>query len=509
MDNDNKIVIKHSRIEINDYDVGDCPNLEYIFSVWDPVYHASFPKAIEYDEEKKQLRLPRGIDISYVKNMFLCEPVVDKTPDPFVNTDPIKVKYLPKDQRQLEILKFILGQDQYSYTKTKSQLSVNSSTGSGKTFITVASICYSGSRTLIITSSLDWLEQWKNRILEYTPLTEKQIYFISGSGSINKILHRNNPLDYQIFLVSHSTIKSYGDKNGWDKVEELFAFLQCSLKVYDEAHLYFDNMAKIDFHSNTRKTIYLTATPARSDRNENTIYQLYFKNIPSISLFDENTDPHVNYVAIHYNSHPAPMDIQNCKNQYGFDRNKYVAYVVNRPNFKMLTLVIMDMVLNMDGKILVYVGTNKAIYDVIDNIVSYMPFLKPYIGVYTSAVDKSTKEQNLYKKVIFSTTKSCGAAQDIYDLKVTINLAEPFKSPVIAQQSLGRCRADNTMYIDVVDTGFYFTKRYYEEKKPVFSQYAKSCKNILMEDMEIEQRFENVIKKYESNKVMCMPIYNK
>lgn len=50
-----KIVIKHSRIEINNYELGDCPKLEYIFSVWDPNYHASFPKGIEYIEEKNSL----------------------------------------------------------------------------------------------------------------------------------------------------------------------------------------------------------------------------------------------------------------------------------------------------------------------------------------------------------------------------------------------------------------------------------------------------------------------
>ena len=31
-----------------------------------------------------------------------------------------------------------------------------------------------------------------------------------------------------------------------------------------------------------KKTIYLTATPERSNNDENNIYQLYFKNIPSI-----------------------------------------------------------------------------------------------------------------------------------------------------------------------------------------------------------------------------------
>lgn len=502
-----KIVLKHSHIEINNYDIGDCPNLEYIFSVWNPTYHTSFPKGIEYNEDKHQLRLPRGIDISYLKNLFMCEPYVDKSCDEYIDNEPIPIKYLTKDDRQLEILKFILGKDQYRFTLAKSQLSINSSTGSGKTFVTVASICFSGARTIIITSSLNWLNQWKERVLEYTPLNEKQIYMISGASSISKILCRD-PLEYQIFLVSHSTIRSYGDKHGWDKVEDLFKYLKCSMKVYDEAHLYFDNMAKIDFHSNTKKTLYLTATPARSNKDEDTIYQLYFKNIPSISLFDENIDPHVNYISIHFNSHPKPMDIQRCKNQYGFDRNRYVSYIVQRPNFLKLVTVIIDMVINKNGKILIYIGTNHGISAVYNYIISEFPFLEPYIGIYTS-LTKSNKESQLFKKIILSTTKSCGAASDIYDLMVTINLAEPFKSPVLAQQTLGRCRANNTMYIDIVDQGFYFTKKYYEAKKPIFSRYAKSCKSVMMNDNEIDSRYEKIHEKYGTKKVMCMNIYDK
>ena len=63
-----KIVIKHTRIEINNYDIGDCPKLEYLFSVWDPVRHVSTPKGIEYIEDEKKLILPRGLDIPYLEN---------------------------------------------------------------------------------------------------------------------------------------------------------------------------------------------------------------------------------------------------------------------------------------------------------------------------------------------------------------------------------------------------------------------------------------------------------
>ena len=504
---DPKILVKHSRIEINNYELGDCPKLEYIFSVWDPVTHQSYPKGIEYDEEKRKLIVPRGMDISWLENHFGVEATIDRTPDSFTDGGQIPIKYLAKDERQLEILKFLLGREKYQYTKTKSQLSCNSTTGSGKTFVTIASICYTGSRAIIIINSLKWLNQWKEKIMEYTPLTEKDMYMIIGAGSINKILCRN-PLDYHIFLASHGTIRSYGDTHGWDAVSDLFKYLRCSMKIYDEAHLYFDNICKIDFHTNTKKTIYLTATPERSNEEENTIYQLYFKNIPSISLFDEETDPHVNYIAMHFNSHPRPIDINHCKNQYGFDRNAYTNYVVTRPNFQYLVTILIDLIFANSGKALIYIGTNQAISIVYDYIISQFPFLSNNVGIYTS-VTKGNKNEQLCKKIILSTTKSCGAASDIDDLRMTINLAEPFKSPVLARQTLGRCRADNTVYIDIVDQGFYFTKRYYNKKKPIFSQYAKSCKDVVFTDEELEERAFNTINKFDKKTVVCNRVFSK
>ena len=166
------------------------------------------------------------------------------------------------------------------------------------------------------------------------------------------------------------------------------------------------------------------------------------------------------------------------------------------------------MVINRNGKALFYIGTNDAIKVVYDYIVSEFPFLTPHIGIYTS-MTKVDKETQLYKKIILSTTKSCGAASDIYDLQMVINLAEPFRSSVLAQQTLGRCRMNNTLYLDIVDQGFYFTKSYYESKKSVFSQYAKSCKCVMFSDAELEDRCNMIREKYGINKVMCMRVYVK
>ena len=504
-----KIRIKHSRIEINNYDLSDAPELEYMFSVWDPIYHASFPKAIEYDKENKKLILPRGMDINYLTRTFMYEPYVDRTPDPYTTTDPLPIKYLTKDERQLNILKFILGVDEYSYTKSKSQISVNSSTGSGKTFVTVASICFTGARAIIITSSVEWLAQWKDRILEYTNLKDNDVYMIVGKPSLDKILARN-PLDHQIFLASHSTIKAYGDREGWDKVEGLFKHLRCSLKVFDEAHLYFDNMAKIDFHSNTKKTLYLTATPERSNREEDVVYQEYFRNIPSIELFDEESDPHVNYIGLLFYSNPSPYDVgRYSTGKFNFDRNIYTNYLVDSPNFLKLVSVIVDMTLRIPGKVLIYIGVNEAILKVYNYIMTEFPFLNGAVSIYTSITAKEDKEAAKRAKFILSTTKSCGAASDIADLTVTVVLAEPFKSSVTARQTLGRCRADNTLYIDCVDMSCYRTKKYYNSKKQVFSRYAKSCREVLMDDATLEAKYEEVANIYQTKKVLTIPVFKK
>ena len=504
-----KINIKHSRIEINNYELGDAPSLEYLFSVWDPIYHTSFPKAIEYDEENKKLILPRGMNIDTLISTFMYKPYVDKNCDPYVDTDPLPIKYLTKDDRQLKILKFILGVDEYSYTKTKSQISINSSTGSGKTFVTVASICFTGARAVIITSSVEWLEQWKARILEYTNLKEEDLYMIIGKPSLNKILARD-PLQYQIFLASHSTIKSYGDKEGWNKVEDLFKHLQCSMKIFDEAHLYFDNMAKIDYHSNTKKTIYLTATPERSNREEDIVYQEYFRNVPSIELFDEQSDPHVNYVSMMFYSNPSPYQVASyTKGKFNFDRNIYTGYLVGSPNFLKLVTVLVDMTLQINGKVLMYVGTNEALTRVYNYIIEEFPFLNGAVSIYSSLTPKEDKAAALQKKFILSTTKSCGAASDIYGLAVTVVLAEPFKSPVLARQTLGRCRADNTMYIDCVDLSCYRTRQYYNSKKQVFSRYAKSCKEVLMDDAILEDKYQELHQKYQGKNLLTIPVFKK
>ena len=92
-------------------------------------------------------------------------------------------------------------------------------------------------------------------------------------------------------------------------------------------------------------------------------------------------------------------------------------------------------------------------------------------------------------------------------LSVVINIAEPFASKVLAQQTFGRLRGYDTLYIDIIDTGFYATKNYYNSKKSVYQKYALRFKESVMRDDELHNRGESIINKYEKEKLMFTPIF--
>ena len=198
------------------------------------------------------------------------------------------------------------------------------------------------------------------------------------------------------------------------------------------------------------------------------------------------------------------------------DRNKYVDYLVGQENFYKMLRILIDKMIKKGGKYLVYVATNEVITIIKDWIYDNFPELIGSVGVFTMLTPKDKKREQLDKFIILSTTKSAGAAVDIKGLTDTIVLAEPFKSKVLARQTLGRTRDDNTNYKDIVDTGFFFTKRFYEQKKPIFNKYAADCKEVVLRNNQLDEIAKELqskhdrliipIERWEDNKEITSPI---
>lgn len=485
-----RIKVTNTAIIVENYTMGESEQLEKPFRIYDPITHKVYYKGFYYDEENKRLYLPAGMDIWYVRKSLGEKYYTRIDSEPFQMIDNVMIKFKPRDEEQVEALKFTCNVGEYEDNKYLHQLSLNLFTGKGKTYVSIATICFFKIKSIIITGSNSLLSQWGEEICKYTNLKPSDIVSINGSEYCNMILNgsSNKAKNGKVFLCSHGTLRSFGDRYGWDKVPQLFRELGIGMKFYDEAHTNFDNMLMIDFFTNTFKTFYVTATPGRSNWKENHIFQISLKNVPGIDLFDENNDPHTSYIAIKWNSNPTPQAVSACKNVYGLDRNKYINYVTQKPEFYDMMRIIMDMVIKCKGRVLMYIGTNEGILRLYHWLGKEYPEFLGDIGIFTSLLDKTQKQKDKKKKLIISTTKSAGLGEHIEGLKMTIVLAEPFKSEIITRQTLGRTRDPNTLYIELVDMGFRYCRKFYNEKLPIFNKYASDVSDTTVDSYELTRR---------------------
>lgn len=490
-----KIEVTNSAIIINDYHLGDNQQLEYPYKIFDPIRHTYEYFGLYYDENTQKLYLPAGQDLWRIQKYFKEKYYKRINADPYQSTGPIKLKYLPRDEKQNEALRFMCGVGEYEDNQYISQLSVNLNTGVGKTYCSCATFQYFQIKTIVITGSTSLLDQWESEIMRYTSVPKREIMFIKGSNEINMILNGNSGIakNAKIYLCTHKTLRSYATTYGWEKIHDMFKVLGIGIKIFDEAHTQYENMLMIDYFTNTFKTYYVTATPARSNKNENRVFQISIKNIPSIDLFDELSN-HTSYIAIKWNSKPTPQIISACKNKYGLDRMKYIDYVTQNNNFYEMMRIIMQLVMDSKGRALMYIGTNNGLLRVYHWIATNYPEYLGDIGIFTSLVSEEQKQKEKRKKLILSTTKSAGLGEHIEHLKMTIVLAEPFKSEVIARQTLGRTRDDGTFYIELVDMGFKYIRKFYYEKLPVFNKFATDVSDSTIDQYELDKRASNIEK---------------
>ena len=492
MYDNNRIKVTNTAIIIDNYTLGESDKLENSFTNWDPINHKKELVNIYYDEENKRLYIPGGCDLWFVRNCLnekYYERINYIKPKEINN---IQMRYKPRDERQQEALRFMCCVNEYEDNIYKTQLSVNLNTGFGKTYCSIATISYFKLKSIIITGSNTLLNQWRNNILEYTNIKNNEIISINGSEYCNMILNGSSKKadNGKIFLCSHGTLRSFGDRYGWDKVHKLFEYLGIGLKFFDEAHTNMENMFMIDYFSDVYKTFYVTATLGRSNYREDRIFQISLKNVPMINLFDDKLDVRTSYIAIKWNSKPTPQVISACKNMYGLDRNKYMDYITRKKEFYDMLTIIMDMVIKCKGRVLFYIGTNDGILRVYHWMATNYPEFIGDIGIFTSLLPKEQKMNERKKKLLLSTTKSAGLGEHIEGLKMTIVLAEPFKSEIIARQTLGRTRDNNTLYIELVDLGFIYCRRFYNAKLGVFNKYAKDVSDTTLDNYELQRRSE-------------------
>lgn len=450
------IELKHSSIVIHNYTMGDCPKLEKILGVWNPVTHSTSWENFIYNEDEETLTVPRGISVGYLEHLFPNKKLkVNKKADES-KVAIFKAEVQPRDDDQYKAIDFLLGEGQFSNTAEFSQRMLCLKTGAGKTFCTIHALSHVRKRVMIIVDKDKIMEQWKKEFLKFTNLNEKEIYLISGSGSMDKIMKSRSDLPYKVYIASHRTISSYAGDD-WGKITDFFRKVKIGAKVYDEAHVEYRNIFNIDSHTSTTNTFYLTATPGRSNHFEDFVYQNSFKEIPKFGLEEKFDDPYHYLYYISYNSSPPSSIVAKCQTRRGFDNNTYSDYVFGQRYDLFVDKVtsIMDMVVNKGGKTAIIVHKNEHIQKLAKTLNKIYPNLS--IGIFSSLIkNKAEREKELDKKIIISTEKSLGKAVDVPNLRFLI-MTVPTSSKIVAEQTLGRLReikGRKSFYFDLTDVGF-------------------------------------------------------
>lgn len=467
-----RIEIFNTHIEVSPYKQGDALNLEYELQVYDKFAHKVVFQCFQIDEEKNILYLPRGYNVIKLEQIFGIKAFKSQK-NYTVKKINFKLMCQPRDDYQFQAMNFLGCQDRYEKFKNSTRFNLELGTGIGKTYCAIAAIWHYQVCSCIILHIETLIDQWKDRIKKYTNIVDREIYVIRGKASIDK-LFKDGTSGYKIFLISHRTLAAYAKSNGNKAIGELFEYLQIGIKIYDEAHLEFANIMKVDFNSNVPKNFYLTATAGRTVAQENKLYVMALGSAPSLSLSLPKDQMKVVACIIQYNSKPNRIEETLLSTQRGLNQYRYLEYCVykkGKEDFFKAFDIAFNTLKEIDGQVAILVGMKKIIADIHKYIDKNFPEYKDMIGELHSDIDKKDKAEQLKKKIIITTYKSFGTGTDIPNMLGVIN-CEPYSSYIMPNQLIGRLR-NKGYYIEILDIGIKKREKQFEKVKIYINRVVK------------------------------------
>ena len=360
-------------------------------------------------------------------------------------------------------------------------------TGSGKTVCTIKAIVDMKYPALIVLSML--IEQWYKSILTFTQLTKDDIVVIKGYASLFglwKMLDGGYRPKIVIFstrtlaLYCVSPEGPYAQLPSYQKLQEVIGF---GIKVVDECHLNFNTNSLIDYRTNIKMNIYLSATYQRSDSQGARIFNTYFPE--ELKYGEQFTKKYTTVYMLRYHLCIPPRDIRRFKVAKGYNHARYEGYLIRFSTYlktfvsEVIRPAILKFYLNVKkpGQHLLILTTTKQFAIALKaQLANQLAMFNLSSGIFFSgSTDDYGKESNLQSDVIISTIKSCGTGRDIKQLKTCINTTS-FSSEPQCIQMLGRLRelpGEETIYVDMYNTEIPSHKLHARQRTEIYLVRAK------------------------------------
>lgn len=464
-ENRNSIIVRNVNTDSLEFS-----KFERAFSIYDLVYHQYSFHA--YTLLDGNLYVPATVTPETVQTFFPNEAIVRNyagTPKP--KAAAFKMRNGPRSDIQTEALGFLMGMK--NDQKERSRM-LNLATGTGKTFVSISMLSQYGVRGMVLVDSVDLANQWKKEFLFHTDMKDDDVFIISGEESVSEAKKNAKA---KVFISILKTIGSLIQADS-DAMNSLMHKLGIGVRIFDECHTNFKAICDINELSNVSYTVYLTATPNRSDYKEDRLYGKVFGKIP---FYDGHKNLNAKYhtvVLCGFDSHPTGVQVASVKSKYGFSVTKWAEFISSGQQFdnyyKSLTNVISKFKLIEKGlKFAIMLPTIDLIEKTKTNLE------RDYgidVGRFIGEIPKDKRADELKKTVFLTNQKIFGKGIDVPDLDCIVNYVQ-LSSKVNLEQILGRLRNNeghSHVLIDVTDTGFAPCKTQQRSRKSFYKTIAKS-----------------------------------
>src|SRR4051812_25782137 len=136
--------------------------------------------------------------------------------------------------------------------------------GAGKTIVGIAAMALCGKSTLVLTTSITAVKQWRREILDKTDLKDDQV--AEYTGETKEIA--------PVTLATYQILTYRPDKSDEFPHFKLFEERDWGLIVYDEVHLLPAPVFRVTAQIQARRRLGLTATLVREDGREGDVFSL-------------------------------------------------------------------------------------------------------------------------------------------------------------------------------------------------------------------------------------------
>lgn len=446
-----------------------------------------------YDEEQDMLYFHKGVDIEYLRRLLINIKVTLHEHDPFDNMKfDFEEVISPRDDYQKDIIDFFKGVNAHTNSYNRHQLLLPAGTGTGKTFTSSYAACNIGVKTVIIVHTLNLIKQWYNTLINMHGVPSNRIHVLS-TRDLCLAANGQHQCDADIYILTHQTfcvaIKTVGS---FKRASNIFKNLKIGLKIIDECHLRFGNIITIDFLTNVWKSFYLSATPARSNKDEHSIYKYVFSDTLYYKRSDASKEDNKQLVPkkwVSYNTIIVDSQLNPNVYRYKVNRGKsmnaisYGKFVIKpdkkQTHFKCCRDLLKDLFSKDEhSKVIIFVPLIELTEELqffLSTQLSYDESFQYDLSIRTMTSKNTASEKEYAKKadVIITTIQSCGTGVDLPGLTSVI-CCSPFASAVTAEQVFGRLRYCGKVcyYYDVIDKSVPADSYFWKARKKVFEHFA-------------------------------------